>query len=163
VDLKTKLGQGKKKPGPAGISSRMFEDCIAIFSGYGKVDSILEDCERIGSSLRDAIASWTSITDVKEKKNGDSSVSNGAPCTTADDNIEDGALSLVSVPASKEPKSKEYLVTQPSLLSEDVQLKDYQLQGVNWLNLLHRRKLSCILADEMGMSRQCILYICYCS
>jgi SWI/SNF-related matrix-associated actin-dependent regulator of chromatin subfamily A containing DEAD/H box 1 len=151
LDLNNKLGQGKKKAGPSGISPRIFEDCIAIFSGYGEVDSILEDCEHIGASLRVAIDSWT---DVKEGKGKVGDISNGIRDTTASlgGDIEDGALSLVSVPVSKDSKPKDYLVTQPSLLSEDVQLKDYQLLGVNWLNLLHRRKLSCILADEMGMS-----------
>lgn len=38
----------------------------------------------------------------------------------------------------------------PALLANGVQLKDYQLLGVSWLNLLKRKGLSCILADEMG-------------
>lgn len=53
--------------------------------------------------------------------------------------------------AAKAEALKGYMSTQPSLLAEGVQLKDYQLLGVNWLALLHRRNLSCILADEMGM------------
>ena len=51
-DINTKLGQGKKKAGPAGISPRMFEDSATIFKGYGKVDSILQDCEGIGAELK---------------------------------------------------------------------------------------------------------------
>lgn len=47
---------------------------------------------------------------------------------------------------------KDYMSVQPSLLAEGVVLKDYQLLGINWLSLLHRRSLSCILADEMGKS-----------
>ncbi|KAI6040356.1 SNF2 family N-terminal domain-containing protein [Pisolithus marmoratus] len=52
-DLIVKLGQGKKKAGPAGISPRIFEDCQTVLSGYGTVDNVLEKCERIGASLHD--------------------------------------------------------------------------------------------------------------
>ncbi|MGH0164967.1 UNVERIFIED_CONTAM: hypothetical protein FKN15_076662 [Acipenser sinensis] len=40
-------------------------------------------------------------------------------------------------------------ISQPSILSERLQLKPYQLIGLNWLTLLHKNKLSGILADEM--------------
>lgn len=44
----------------------------------------------------------------------------------------------------------QYIQTQPSKLSEGTVLKDYQLLGVNWLNMLWEKKIGCILADEMG-------------
>jgi SWI/SNF-related matrix-associated actin-dependent regulator of chromatin subfamily A containing DEAD/H box 1 len=159
-DLKERLGQTKKKAGPAGISPRMFEDCTAIFESYRTVDNILRDCEKIGAQLRAAIASWTHTrTSVKGKERASSETSTVA--SFAD--VEDGALHLVTLA----PKaSGDYLATQPSLISQDVQLKDYQLAGLNWLRsvmktlthscllstyrLLYRKKLSCILADEMG-------------
>lgn len=140
-DLNTKLGQGKKKAGPGGLSPKLFEDCKTILKGYGQVDAVLEDCERIGAGLRAAIATWT--TSGKGKDKADSS-ENGET---------DGALSLVSLAKLKQQKTKDYLTSQPSLLPDDVQLKEYQLLGVNWLNLLYRRKLSCILADEMGLGK----------
>jgi len=31
-----------------GVSSRMFDDCVEIFRGYGAVDDVLAQCERIG-------------------------------------------------------------------------------------------------------------------
>jgi SWI/SNF-related matrix-associated actin-dependent regulator 1 of chromatin subfamily A len=128
----------------------MFEDCTIIFEGYGQVDSILEDCERIGSTLRVAIASWT----------GGKGKNNRVPNQTSIDNLnegdtEEGSVSLLSISPLKAQKPKDYLVAQPTLLANDVELKEYQLLGVNWLQLLYRRKLSCILADEMGAS---ILY-----
>ena len=67
----------------------------------------------------------------------------------ADDLQEDGALSLRSR-ASFDASKKNQFLSQPSLLSDSVTLKEYQLLGVNWLHLLYNRKLSCILADEMG-------------
>lgn len=122
----------------------MFEDCAAVFKGYSAVDSILKDCENIGSTIRAAIASWTQGSSKGEEKADSSS-------STPDlDDSEEGALSLVSIAAPAVSKPKDYLEAQPALLSESVQLKDYQLLGVNWLHLLYRRRLSCILADEMG-------------
>lgn len=123
----------------------MFEDCTSIFKGYGEVDSILEDCERIGATLRVAIAAWTTPSSPGKGKAKEIDL-------PPSDEVEDGALSLRSIAPLKEHKPKDYISTQPSLLSDTVQLKEYQLLGVNWLNLLYRSNLSCILADEMGMS-----------
>jgi SWI/SNF-related matrix-associated actin-dependent regulator 1 of chromatin subfamily A len=146
-DLNIKLGQGRKKMGPTGISPRMFEDCQAIFEGYGEVDSILEDCEQIGADLRAAIATWTTTP----AEAGKGKAKEEEVLSSLADGVEDGALSFVSFSPSRNQKPKDYLLTQPTLLSETVQLKDYQLLGVNWLHLLYRSNLSCILADEMGM------------
>ncbi|KAJ7188174.1 SNF2 family N-terminal domain-containing protein [Mycena filopes] len=139
-DLETKLNQGKKKAGPAGVSPRLFNDCTQIFEGYGSVDSVLEECEVIGSMLRKSIASWTSpsATELEGALAGQ---------------VGDGALSLLHIEPAPASRSQDYLVTQPQLLSDTVQLKEYQLLGVNWLNLLYRKNLSCILADEMGLGK----------
>lgn len=144
-DLNEKLGQGGRKAGPSGISPRMFEDCTTIFDEYSAVDSILEDCEQIGSTLRAAIATWTS-TPIEGKGKAKADSSARSPSV----NIEEGAVSLVSLAPLKTQSPKDYLDAQPSLVSHTVQLKEYQLLGVNWLNLLYRSNLSCILADEMG-------------
>lgn len=143
-DLTVKLGQGKKKAGPAGISPRLFEECVEIFSGYGAVDSILEECETIGARLRASIASWSISTTVDKGKG------KADPLSAVPDIVEDGSISLRTTTNMKPEKAKDHLTQQPSLLSPNVQLKAYQLLGVNWLNLLYRNKLSCILADEMG-------------
>ncbi|KAF8630670.1 hypothetical protein AX15_002818 [Amanita polypyramis BW_CC] len=152
-DLIMKLGQGKKKAGPAGISPRLFEECTAIFQGYGAVDDILEDCERIGASLRAAIASWTML----------SANDKGKAKQDVLQDEDDGVLSLHVMSSSRDQRPKEFLVSQPSLLSNFIQLKEYQLLGVNWLNLLYRRSLSCILADEMGLGKtiQVISFFAY--
>ncbi|KAG6869134.1 hypothetical protein C0993_001699 [Termitomyces sp. T159_Od127] len=145
-DLNIKLGQGKKKAGPAGISPRMFEECEHIFREYSVVDDILQDCESIGAQLRAIIASWTTSSTM-----GKGEAKEANTVSTLGDQ-SDGALSLVNLGSFKRShRSGDYLTTQPSLVSDTVQLKEYQLLGVNWLNLLYQRKLSCILADEMGM------------
>ena len=42
---------------------------------------------------------------------------------------------------------------QPHLLNKDMQLKEYQLLGLNWLVLMHEKGINAILADEMGLGK----------
>ncbi|KAF9450428.1 hypothetical protein P691DRAFT_468738 [Macrolepiota fuliginosa MF-IS2] len=146
-DLNVKLGQGKKKAGPAGISPRLFEECIEIFKGYGAVDTMLEECEGIGAHLRASIATWSIPTPLNKGKG------KLDPLATLADDVQDGSISLRSITNIKPQKSQDHLTVQPSNLSMDVKLKEYQLLGVNWLNLLYHNNLSCILADEMGLGK----------
>lgn len=140
-DLREKLGQQGKKKGATskGVSSRMFDDCVEIFRGYGAVDDVLAQCERIGGQLSAIIASWSQDTRKGKEK------------ATCDNVEENGALSLV-IPVN-ERTSKDFLSEQPKSLSRNVQLKEYQLLGVNWLRLLYKKGRSCILADEMGLGK----------
>ena len=142
-DVNVKLGQGRKKAGLAGISPRLFEDCQRVLGGYGAVDSVLEKCERIGASLRAAIASW-SADSVNGKGKGKEDTSKNMSSVV--DDAEEGSLSLKSVKLA----TKEYFAKQPAMLTPGVMLKDYQLLGINWLHLLYKKEYSCILADEMG-------------
>ncbi|CAB4255307.1 similar to Saccharomyces cerevisiae YAL019W FUN30 Conserved member of the Snf2p family with ATP-dependent chromatin remodelin activity [Maudiozyma barnettii] len=56
-----------------------------------------------------------------------------------------------------------YFKGKPRLLSSDIQLKDYQQMGINWLNLLYHNGMSCILADDMGLGKTCqvIAFLAY--
>lgn len=139
-DLNTKLGQGKKKAGPAGLSPRLIDEAVEIFKGYTAVDEILEGCEEIGAKLQSSIATWTTIP-FKGK---------GKQVDALSESVEDGALNLRTIPSLKEHRPKGYISEQPASLSDSVKLKDYQLLGLNWLHLLYRSNFSCILADEMG-------------
>lgn len=114
----------------------MFDDCVELFRGYGAVDDVLAQCERIGGQLNTIIASWTQDT------------RKGKERATSDVADESGTLSLVTVVNDRIPK--DFLSEQPKTLSKNVQLKGYQLLGVNWLRLLYKKGRSCILADEMG-------------
>ncbi|GJE95475.1 ATP-dependent helicase [Phanerochaete sordida] len=147
-DLISKLGQGRKKAGPAGLSPRIFEDSTAIFAGYGTVDSIVTKCEKIAASLRAEIATWTDGEGKGKGREGSTSSRNSPGVSEAE-----GALSLRSQAILSSTKLDYYISAQPSALSSDVQLKDYQMVGINWLNLLYNRHLSCILADEMGLGK----------
>lgn len=140
--MQRRLGQGKKKAGPAGISPRLFNDCVTIYDGYTQVDGVLRNCARIGEELKRAIAAWSGKKGKGKAREGSSS------SDVQDGSSDDGAISLVSI---SNTSSKGGFISKPSaLLAKDVQLKDYQIIGVNWLRLLHTKRYSCILADEMG-------------
>lgn len=147
-DLNIKLGQGRKKAGPAGISPRLFEDCTTIFEGYGRVDSILHECELIGASLRSRIEAWSTPNKKKGKRPAASTSRSSSVATV--DALPDGAVDLVSIDGLKAKADNNQLLTQPAIMSDTLQLKEYQLLGLNWLNLLYKEEYSCILADEMG-------------
>ncbi|KAF6201628.1 hypothetical protein GE061_004021 [Apolygus lucorum] len=55
------------------------------------------------------------------------------------------------------------LTTQPAILTPTMQLKSYQMVGLNWLVVMHKQKLNGILADEMGLGKtiQVVAFISY--
>lgn len=74
---------------------------------------------------------------------------------------EDALNQSTKADASEEVKKafEDYLYSQPKTLKEGVKLKNYQMLGVNWLNMLYRKNISCILADEMGSSESSDNYL----
>ncbi|KAI3343217.1 SNF2 family N-terminal domain-containing protein [Ustulina deusta] len=44
---------------------------------------------------------------------------------------------------------------KPHLMADNITLKSYQLLGLNWMNLLHSKHFSGILADDMGLGKTC--------
>ncbi|KAF8521260.1 SNF2 family N-terminal domain-containing protein [Hysterangium stoloniferum] len=137
-DINSKLSRRNK----TGLSRNILEYCKDLFKGYKSVDDVLEGCERIGEQLREAISKWN----IKAAP----TASTSKAASPIDDEV--GALALINSQSDLATAANigDYIATQPSLLADTVQLKDYQLLGVNWMHMLYQRKLSCILADEMG-------------
>jgi SWI/SNF-related matrix-associated actin-dependent regulator 1 of chromatin subfamily A len=141
-DLRSKLQ--KKK----GVSPRYFDEYVRMLEGYDSVDTVIEKCEKVGKEISDVLAVWAAAAD----PSSDAIASNPDISDASDTGIHlvaVGAKSVVEDPLRAEALEA-YITSQPSMMTEGVVLKDYQLLGINWLALLHRKKLSCILADEMG-------------
>ncbi|QRW21745.1 ATP-dependent DNA helicase [Rhizoctonia solani] len=134
-----------------GVTPRFFDDYVNMQRGYSDVDTVLAGFEVIGKQLASIISEWT-----------------GGQGATDDD----AGLHLITVPSLSQStptpaaaatattattsESLSYLIRrQPHLLAPGVVLKDYQLFGISWLNLLYKKQLSCILADEMGLGKTC--------
>ncbi|KAI5953245.1 IRC5 [Candida jiufengensis] len=67
-----------------------------------------------------------------------------------------------SARAALEKAQTTHSISQPDLVSGG-QLKDYQLDGLEWLVTLYQNGLNGILADEMGLGKtlQCITFLAY--
>lgn len=110
-----------------GVSDKVIDAYAQNTQIYEAVDVLIAKCEEIGQDISKAVASW------------------GA-------SRSDGGIDLVETQGIRD---KGYIQTQPPNIGEDIQLKGYQMVGVNWLNLLYSKGLSCILADEMGLGKTC--------
>ncbi|KRZ79246.1 SWI/SNF-related matrix-associated actin-dependent regulator of chromatin subfamily A containing DEAD/H box 1B [Trichinella papuae] len=60
-------------------------------------------------------------------------------------------------------KTDDGLIKQPNSISHNLELKPYQIVGLNWLSLIYRQNLGGILADEMGLGKtiQVIAFLAY--
>ncbi|RPB19855.1 hypothetical protein L211DRAFT_793339 [Terfezia boudieri ATCC MYA-4762] len=139
---------GHRKP----VGDKVVDACIETFRGYEAVDTLIKKCEDLGKPLAETIKTWgvdiagsvgkgeLEMTDIKLGSGPDSGL--GIPAD--EDNINTHGR-----------KPGKFMSQQPKNLGPGVTLKDYQIVGINWLNMLYERKLSCILADEMGLGKTC--------
>ncbi|KAI9784751.1 MAG: hypothetical protein M1839_001481 [Geoglossum umbratile] len=172
-DMPTITKAGKRKAKKA-IGDKIVDICLEMWTGYEAVDALVSQCEALGKPLTEAMERWgidvfgaakdgelelLSFNDPQDTKVDSFSVRDSGIGTPSDSTLAsgeggDGDIKVLSV--SRTGKSnKDIFVKQPSIMSKDVVLKDYQLVGLNWLVLLFEHKLSCILADEMGLGKTC--------
>lgn len=154
-DVYEKLGKAR------GASYKLFENYREIMEGYVQIDACLSRCEAIAEDIASTLAVWK----------GAGTVSDSITGTPRPDGLNDvkvdvkkvSELLLQEKDSTKRKILQSYIRTQPALLSEGTELKDYQLLGVNWLNLLYSRRIGCILADEMGLGKtvQVIAFIAH--
>jgi SWI/SNF-related matrix-associated actin-dependent regulator 1 of chromatin subfamily A len=132
----------KKMVRRSGVSSKLFENYKDLIKGYNAVDAVLESCEQIGKELDAVVSRWSKADE-------------GAETGTTTPDEGDVGLHLTQAVSPRlapdDPAMQDYISQPPALLASNVALKSYQMLGLNWLNLLHTRGHSCILADEMGM------------
>jgi SWI/SNF-related matrix-associated actin-dependent regulator 1 of chromatin subfamily A len=148
VSLATAAPAGKRRGRAKPVGDKVIDVCIETWRGYVAVDSLIRKVEALGKPLAESIKAWgvdvhtggeLEMTDLVESDSN--STKDSGVGTPTDDGEND-------IKGTKRTRS---FKEQPKNLREGVVLKDYQLAGINWLNLLYEKKLSCILADEMGM------------
>lgn len=144
-----KRGGGKPKM----IGERILDVCEEMWTGYEAVDQLVETCDALGKPITDTMKAW-GLDLLAASKTGEMAFTK----------IEDAHDSGIGTPTSSileddvvsPNKKKGVFLKQPALMpAENVTMKDYQLFGLNWLNLLWSQKLSCILADDMGLGKTC--------
>ncbi|KAL7628788.1 DNA-dependent ATPase fun30 [Parahypoxylon ruwenzoriense] len=110
------------------VGGVIVEKLSSWFQACEAATAVINECDRRGAELQSDIARWPVDR-------------NGKPKTGSELN----SRTLARLPISK----------KPCLLGESVQLKSYQLVGLNWMSLLHSKGYSGILADDMGLGKTC--------
>ncbi|RPA81368.1 hypothetical protein BJ508DRAFT_209217 [Ascobolus immersus RN42] len=147
--VKPKRGASRR---PAG--DKVVDDCLEAWRGYEAVDALINRCHQISKPITESIKAWGVNVSNKDGADGELDI------LEVKSEVRDSAIGSPSDGSdngpSKDPAAVgKYFSIQPSNLREGVELKDYQLVGINWLNLLYEKQLSCILADEMGLGKTC--------
>lgn len=136
------------------IGEKVLDVCEEMWDGYEAVDALVKQCDEIGEPIRQAMSQWgldmtaatqdgeLGITKIEDPH--DSGI--GTPSSTM--SVDEDIVSPVK-------RSSKKALKQPSIMSKSLKMKDYQVFGLNWLNLLWTKRLSCILADDMGLGKTC--------
>lgn len=165
---------GKRKSSKKPIGDKIVDKCLEMWTGYEAVDELVSRCEMLGKPVAEEMKKWgvdvygaskageldlVNLDAIKSegKSNSDGSIRDsgiGTPASTTQSADEDNSEAQ---PGLGPPKSKSNSVffPQPATMAKDITLKDYQIVGVNWLSLLYKHNLSCILADDMGLGKTC--------
>ncbi|CAA21109.1 histone chaperone/ATP-dependent chromatin remodeller SMARCAD1 family Fft2 [Schizosaccharomyces pombe] len=136
-DVPSKPGRRGRRREKNPMGQKIVNACMETMEGYYAIDNLIAKCEFLGNRISKGMASWG----IKlEMSNGELNI-----------------VDMESVPTEAADNSDfpKFVTEQPKTLASDVQLKSYQLVGVNWLHLLYQQKLSGILADEMGLGKTC--------
>jgi len=147
----TKSGKSSaRKP----IGEKVLDVCEEMWDGYEAVDALVKKCDEIGEPIRQAMNQWGvdlnaaaqdgELGMTKIEDSHDSGI--GTPSSTM--SVDEDIVSPVK-------RSLKRVLKQPSIMSKELKMKDYQVFGLNWLNLLWTKRLSCILADDMGLGKTC--------
>ena len=151
---KPKGSRGRKAPKP--IGDKIVDKCLDMWVGYEAVDSLVAKCEELGKPLASEMKKWG--IDIYGKRDGELDLTSIDPSASHDSGIGTPASQRSeeeddSVSGSRSRKGR--LISPPSIMCQDLKMKDYQIVGINWLALLFDRELSCILADDMGLGKTC--------
>ncbi|CAM9010417.1 unnamed protein product [Wickerhamomyces anomalus] len=115
-----------------------------VLRGYAAVDSLVKQCNKYSEKIANEIGKWG------VKVHGVNDELEVIDVALSDDDEDDEGFMQ-----SKKSKRNGYFKEKPKYLANDVDLKNYQQVGINWLSLLYKNNLSCILADEMGLGKTC--------
>ncbi|PNS13958.1 hypothetical protein CAC42_1449 [Sphaceloma murrayae] len=133
------------------IGEKVLDVCEEMWDGYEAVDKLVDECKRLGEPVLETMRKWTH----GKVKEGELEI------TKLDDPHDSGigtpssGFSETEDVVSPVKRTSKGLLKQPSIMSKDLVMKDYQVTGLNWLNLLWSKRLSCILADDMGLGKTC--------
>ncbi|KAH4935185.1 hypothetical protein HBI38_116030 [Parastagonospora nodorum] len=158
VDLNQSQEKTKKKARKPRITfgQRLVDAAENMWDAYSTIDSVVKKCENLGKPMVAGMAKWginifgasteegVEVTSLDDNSDASSSRDSGYHTPHSD-----AGASEVRKPGRGK------LLKQPSIMNEGIELKDYQVVGLNWLNMLWENKISGILADDMGLGKTC--------
>jgi SWI/SNF-related matrix-associated actin-dependent regulator 1 of chromatin subfamily A len=162
---KTKSGKKSlKQP----IGTKIVQSIYDTFEGFDAIDVLVKNCDEIGKPLRQEMSTW-GVDSFGAAKSGeldmtcfgeanssqrDSGIGSPSSRPTSVNGDADDDVKIIS-----STRKKPDYIKQPEMMStkdkdgDPLELKDYQIVGLNWLAMMYRHKLSGILADEMGLGK----------
>ncbi|RMD40027.1 hypothetical protein DV735_g5111, partial [Chaetothyriales sp. CBS 134920] len=136
--------KGKRKSAPIGV--RISEKVQEMLASYDAVDFLVKKCEALSKPLVAAMKSWG--VKINDSTGGELDM------TSLTNSRHSSHDSGIGTPISDDGQPiSQPLFGQPASMNSAFKMKDYQVVGMNWLNLLYEHKLSCILADDMGLGK----------
>jgi len=162
VDLTQK--EAKKKPRKPRITfgARLVEAAEDMWDAYSTIDSVVKQCEVLGKPMVAGMARWgidifgastddggVDLTSLDDTSDASSSRDSGYHTPRSPHGSDNDAGGV------RKAASRTKLLKQPMSMNDDIELKDYQVVGLNWLNLLWQTGTSGILADDMGLGKTC--------
>lgn len=162
VDLQQKE-KGKKKPRKPRITfgARLVEAAEDMWDAYSTIDSVVKKCENLGKPMVAGMARWgidifgastddgLDVTSLEDNSDASSSRDSGYHTPRSNHGSD------TEVNSVRKTAARTKLLKQPASMNDDITLKDYQVVGLNWLNLLWQTGTSGILADDMGLGKTC--------
>ena len=147
---------GKKNKNTRPIGDKVVDKCLSMWTGYDAIDQLVKHCAELGQTVKKDMEKWgidflgassgeVELTDFEAfHKSRDSGI--GTP-TSRDISADEAD--------GKTTNDRFSFIRQPAIMAPEIQVKNYQLVGMNWLALLFGKGLSCILADDMGLGKTC--------
>jgi SWI/SNF-related matrix-associated actin-dependent regulator 1 of chromatin subfamily A len=132
----------------APIGEAIVDKCEEMIISYEAVDFLVRKCEAIGKPIAQQMKNWG--VNAYGTKDGELDL-----VSLGDSQHDSGIGTPTSELDGKADVKKPALIPQPASMGDQVQLKDYQVVGVNWLALLYKQQVSAILADDMGLGKTC--------
>lgn len=149
------------------IGDKIVDICSEVMAGYDAVDELVERCEKLAQPIQEALKGWGvgAANDNGELQlmNLDEAHDSGIGTPASSCASEELAAAVPRVSKMKSNSRHNRFLGQPESMNSEATLKDYQLVGLNWLNLLWSKQISCILADDMGLGKTCqvIAFLAY--
>lgn len=162
VDLQQKKDTKKKARKPrVTFGARLVEAAEDMWDAYSTIDSVVQQCEERGKPMLAGMARWginifgaskdgeLDVTSLEDHSDSSSTRDSGYHTPRSGHGSDTEDISI------RKTASRTKLLSQPSIMNDDIELKDYQVVGLNWLNLLWQHGISGILADDMGLGKTC--------